>query len=111
MPTINGVVHQPVPASKAQETLIEKWEANKALLTKIYKEQDMILKSLSGEILDRAIVVEAPEDEEILGPKIYKTYFLSKPIGKYVVFPELDFIHNSKTTKKDLEFVSQPLVG
>lgn len=94
MPTINGVKHRPVIATEAQKSLILKYRENKSRIKEILGENDLLLKTLSGEILDKVIAYDDGVEK--------RTIMISRPKGKYIYFSELDVIHDAMITKVDL---------
>ncbi len=102
MPTISGQKYDVRRATQSQEGLIKKYVENKKQASKIYEENDQILKALSTEITNQCIVVKTEEG--------LRTYMLGEPKGKFVTYSKLDFVHDAKTIKVDLNSLESEVV-
>jgi hypothetical protein len=94
---IKDGVHYPARKATEAETLaIQKITDLKTKLKEIYTSLDEEMLKLEREV---AIVADVKEEDDVVS----KTILVGTPRGHFVTYKEVDFVMNSKTTKKLLK--------
>lgn len=110
MPVIGGIKYSVQRANSNQEKLLKRYSENKNSISKLHEENALILKTLHTEIGNQCLVVKHEKSEAIEISNViegYRTYMISKPAGKYILFDELSVVHDAKTTKEDLNSIQE----
>ena len=93
MPKIDGREYKVLSASWEETQLMHTIQRNKEMIKELYETNEKLMKTLESSHCKSYVNSEGTR----------MTYLIGQPKGKFVQFPELDFVHHAKTTKKDLE--------